>query len=127
MYSIVDIETTGGGKEGHRITEISIFRFDGQRVVDEFTSLVNPQCPIPGFITGLTGIDDAMVRRAPQLRDVAPKIMALTQDAVFVAHNVNFDYNIIKRQLKLLGIDFSKKKTVHRTPLQKTVAGLPFL
>ncbi|MBT8291672.1 MAG: DNA polymerase III subunit epsilon, partial [Eudoraea sp.] len=64
MYSIVDIETTGNGIKGNKITEIAIFKFDGQEVVDEFTSLVNPECEIPYFITGLTGIDNYMVQDA---------------------------------------------------------------
>ena len=68
MYCIVDIETTGNGVKRNRITEISIFKYDGHDIVDEFTSLVNPQCEIPYFITGLTGIDNDLVRNAPLLK-----------------------------------------------------------
>ena len=56
MYAIVDIETTGNGYKGSKITEISIFIHDGKKVVNEFTSLVNPESTIPVFITNLTGI-----------------------------------------------------------------------
>ena len=62
MYSVVDIETTGHGYKGQKITEISVFLFDGQKVIDEFTSLVNPEQRIPHFITNLTGITEAMVK-----------------------------------------------------------------
>ncbi|MGB3150702.1 MAG: exonuclease domain-containing protein [Maribacter sp.] len=110
MYCIVDIETTGNGIKGNRITEISIFKYDGHQIVDEFTSLVNPQCEIPYFITGLTGIDDAMVRDAPKLVEIASKITTFTQDSIFVAHSVNFDYNVIKNELRLIGLDFTRKK-----------------
>ncbi|QLG46154.1 exonuclease domain-containing protein [Costertonia aggregata] len=110
MYSIVDIETTGNGIRGNRITEISIFRFDGHQIVDEFTSLVNPECDIPLFITGLTGIDDNMVRNAPLLNEIAPRILEITKDSIFVAHSVNFDYNVIKNEFKQIGHDFSLKK-----------------
>ena len=110
MYSIIDIETTGNGIKGNKITEISIFKYDGHEVVDEFTSLVNPMCEIPPFITGLTGIDNQMVRNAPIFEEVAEKISEITQDTVFVAHNVNFDYNIIKHEFQLLGIEFTRKK-----------------
>lgn len=110
MYTIIDIETTGNGIKGNRITEISIFKYDGHEVIDEFTSLVNPQCPIPAFITGLTGIDNDMVRNAPLLEEIIPQINAITADTIFVAHSVNFDYNIIKNEFKLLGHDFSRKK-----------------
>lgn len=110
MYCIVDIETTGNGIKGNRITEISIFKYDGHELVDEFTSLVNPECEIPYFITGLTGIDNAMVRNAPKLEEVASQILEITRDTIFVAHSVNFDYNVIKNELKGIGIEFSRKK-----------------
>ncbi len=110
MYSIVDIETTGNGIKGNKITEISIFNFDGDQIVDEFTSLVNPECEIPYFITGLTGIDDAMVRNAPKLAEISNKIQEITKDTIFVAHSVNFDYNVIKNEFKEIGLDFTRKK-----------------
>ena len=110
MYSIVDIETTGNGIKGNKITEISIFKYDGYEIVDEFTSLVNPECEIPYFITGLTGIDNDLVRDAPKLEDIAQKILEITKDTIFVAHSANFDYNVIKNELKDLGIDFIRKK-----------------
>ncbi|MGI9551874.1 MAG: exonuclease domain-containing protein [Aurantibacter sp.] len=110
MYTIVDIETTGNGIKGNRITEISIFKYDGHGIVEEFTSLVNPEAPIPYFITGLTGIDDDLVRNAPTLEEIAPKILEITKDTVFVAHSVNFDYNVIKNQFKNLELEFVRKK-----------------
>ncbi len=110
MYCIVDIETTGNGIKGNRITEISIFKFDGYEVVDEFTSLVDPECEIPFFITGLTGIDNETVRGAPKLEEIANKILEITKDCIFVAHSVNFDYNVIKHQLQAIGLEFSRKK-----------------
>ena len=107
MYTIVDIETTGNGIKGNRITEISIFKFDGYGIVDEFTSLVNPECEIPYFITGLTGIDNELVRDAPKLHEITDKILEITKDTIFVAHSVNFDYNVIKNEFKNLGIEFN--------------------
>jgi len=110
MYSIVDIETTGNGIKGNRITEISIFKCDGHEIVDEFTSLVNPEMPIPYFITGLTGIDDDLVRNAPKLEELIPQILEITKDTIFVAHSVNFDYNVIKNEFRNLGHEFVRKK-----------------
>ena len=75
LYTVVDIETTGNGYKGAKITEISIFVFDGKIVVDEFTSLVNPEQHIPAFITNLTGITNAMVRNAPKFFEIAKKIV----------------------------------------------------
>lgn len=110
MYTIIDIETTGNGIQGNKITEISIFKYDGYDVVDEFTTLINPEAEIPYFITGLTGIDNDMVRHAPKFHEVADKILKITEETIFVAHNVNFDYNIIKHEFKSIGIDFIRKK-----------------
>ena len=124
MYSVVDIETTGNGYRGQKITEISIFIFDGEKIVDEFTSLVNPEQKIPHFITNLTGITDAMVRTAPKFYEIAKKIAEITKDTIFVAHNVNFDYNIIKDEFKSLGFDFKRKKLCTVRLSRKIIPGL---
>ncbi|WP_299531925.1 exonuclease domain-containing protein [Ulvibacterium sp.] len=110
MYTVVDIETTGNGIKGNKVTEISIFKYDGYAVVDEFTSLINPECEIPYFITGLTGIDNQMVRDAPTFETLAPTILEFTKDCIFVAHSVNFDYNVLKNEFKEIGLDFVRKK-----------------
>ena len=108
MYAIVDIETTGGVKGPTRITEIAIFRHDGQRVIDSFHSLVNPESYIPSFITRLTGIDNRMVQHSPRFSEIADPVRALTRDAWFVAHNVGFDYNFIKKEFQWLDEYFDR-------------------
>ena len=124
MYSVVDIETTGNGYKGQKITEISIFIFDGEKIIDEFTSLVNPEQKIPYFITNLTGITEAMVRSAPKFYEIAKKVAEITKDTVFVAHNVNFDYNIIRDEFKSLGFDFKRKKLCTVRLSRKIIPGL---
>lgn len=124
LYTIVDIETTGNGIKGNKITEIAIFKFDGEKVVDEFTSLVNPQCSIPYFITGLTGIDDQMVLQAPIFEEIAEKVLAITKDSIFVAHAVNFDYGVIKEEFRQIGIDFIRKKLCTVRLSRKLIPGL---
>lgn len=124
MYSVVDIETTGNGYKGQKITEISIFIFDGEKIIDEFTSLVNPEQKIPHFITNLTGITEAMVRTAPKFYEIAKKIAQITKDKIFVAHNVNFDYNIIRDEFKSLGFDFKRKKLCTVRLSRKIIPGL---
>ena len=124
MYSVVDIETTGNGFKGQKITEISIFIFDGEKIIDEFTSLVNPEQKIPHFITNLTGITEAMVRTAPKFYEIAKKVAEITKDTIFVAHNVNFDYNIIRDEFKSLGFDFKLKKLCTVRLSRKIIPGL---
>lgn len=108
MYSIIDIETTGGNPYRDKITEIAVFVHDGQKVIREFSSLINPERSIHPFITRMTGITDEMVARAPKFYEVAKELVNLTQDAVFVAHNASFDYNFIRNEFKSLGYEFSR-------------------
>ncbi|MEQ8217434.1 MAG: exonuclease domain-containing protein [Arenibacter sp.] len=124
MYTIIDIETTGNGIKGNKITEISIFKFDGYEIIDEYTSLVNPECEIPYFIAGLTGIDNNLVRNAPIWEEIASKVLEITQDTVFVAHSVNFDYNVIKNEFQNIGINFSRKKLCTVRLSRKLIPGL---
>jgi len=99
MQSIVaiDIETTGLSEDRDAITEIGAVRFKGHRIEDEWSTLINPNRHIPDFISGLTGIDDAMVRQAPRLRDVAPELEAFAGDAPVIGHNVRFDLGFLQR------------------------------
>ncbi len=106
-YTIIDVETTGNS---NRLTEISIFKYDGSKIIDEFTSLINPQTLIPDYITALTGIDNGMVANAPTFAEVADNILSITKDTVFVAHNVNFDYKAISNEFKAININFNRKK-----------------
>jgi DNA polymerase-3 subunit epsilon len=107
-YAIVDIETTGGSTKASKITEIAIYKHDGEKVVDSFVQLVNPEIPIPEFISRLTGIHDGMVENAPKFFEIARQIIEFTEDCVFVAHNVGFDYGIIRHEFKLLGYDYRR-------------------
>lgn len=107
-YAILDIETTGGNANTDRITEIAIYLHDGERVVDEFVSLINPERSIPPFITRLTGIDDSMVAEAPRFYEVARDIVKLTEGAVVVAHNAQFDYSFIREEYRSLGFTFAR-------------------
>lgn len=110
MYAIVDIETTGGNAENHRITEIAIFIHDGEQVINHFETLINPEIPIPAFIENYTGITNKMVKQAPTFEEVSEQIYELLQPHIFVAHHVNFDYSFIKHQLALCGLSLQQKK-----------------
>ena len=109
MYAIIDIETTGQSAKNGKITEVAIFIHNGYEVTDSFSSLINPECYIPGFITNLTGIDNEMVRTAPKFYEVARRIVEITESKVFVAHNVSFDYRFIQEEFKRLGYDYQRE------------------
>ena len=100
-YVVVDVETTGAGfSSGHRVTEVAIVRLNGQgKVVDDYTTLINPERPIPPMITELTNIDGWMVRDAPRFRDVAQEVRARLDGCIFVAHNAGFDWNFLSLEL----------------------------
>ena len=105
MYAIVDIETTGGYAANNAITEVAIVLHDGNRELKRYETLVRPGMSIPRYVQALTGISDEMVADAPYFEEIAPFIYEWLKDAVFVAHNVNFDYSFIKNQLKACGLD----------------------
>ncbi|RPH60130.1 MAG: hypothetical protein EHM81_06880, partial [Chloroflexi bacterium] len=100
MTSIVaiDIETTGLDANKDVIIEIGAVRFNGHRVEDEWSTLINPGRHIPENITGLTGIDDAMVRNAPRLADVLEDLEAFVGDAPVLGQNVRFDLGFLQKQ-----------------------------
>lgn len=110
LYAVIDTETTGGTPRFSRLTDISIFISDGVQVLDEFSSLINPGIPIPPFITQLTGIDDEMVAGAPRFEEIAKRIVEITENAVFVAHNVNFDYGMLLHEFASLRYSYDRKK-----------------
>lgn len=109
MYAILDIETTGGKYNEEGITEIAIYKFDGNAVVDQFISLINPERPIQPFVANLTGINNQMLRNAPKFYEVAKRIVEITTDCVIVAHNSSFDYRILKTEFSRLGFEFERQ------------------
>lgn len=124
-YVVVDIETTGGNNGYHRITEIGMVKMIGGEVVDSWQSLLQPQRHIPSSITRLTGISNEMVADAPLFSDVADEVEAFTEDCVFVAHNVNFDYGFIKQEFARLERDFKRPKLCTVVQMRRAYPGLP--
>ena len=110
IYAITDIETTGGQPSGNSIVEIGVVLWDGQKVIDEFHRLIDPGVSIPLFITRLTGITDEMIAGAPNFEIIADRLLELFDGAVFVAHNVNFDYSFIKAEFAALGINWNAQR-----------------
>ena len=109
MYTIVDLETTGGKFNEESIIEVAAYRFDGVTITDQFVSLVNPQRDIHPYVEKLTGITSKMVKTAPKFHEVAKRIIEITSDSILVAHNAQFDYRILQLEFKRLGFEFSMK------------------
>ncbi|MFI5155456.1 MAG: exonuclease domain-containing protein [Chitinophagales bacterium] len=125
VYAIVDIETTGGFAANNGITEIAIVLHDGKNALRRFETLVNPGFPIPRYIQALTGITEDMVASAPPFEALASDIHELLKDAIFLAHNVNFDYSFVKHQLESCGFDLDSRKLCTVRLSRKVFPGLP--
>ena len=76
-FAILDIETTGGKFNQERITEISIFIYDGIKIIDKFETLINPEKDIQPFVQRLTGINSELVKNAPKFKDVSENIFEI--------------------------------------------------
>ena len=109
MYAIIYIETTGGKYDEEGITEIAIYRFDGENIVDQFSSLINPNIEIQPFVIKLTGINNKMLRNAPKFFEVAKRIVEITDNTILVAHNAEFDYRILQTEYRRLGFSFERQ------------------
>ena len=98
-FVALDIETTGLDPVRDSIIEIAAIKFKGNRIEDEWSSLINPNRHVPEFITALTGIDDAMLRQAPRVRDVAGDFESFVGDCPIIGHNVRFDLGFLQRYI----------------------------
>jgi DNA polymerase-3 subunit epsilon len=105
--AFVDLETTGTTPTGDRVTEVGIVRVQDGQLVEEWSSLVNPECAIPEEIQALTGITNAMVRDAPTFAQLAPEVHERLRDHLFVAHNARFDYGFLKNEFRRLELPFT--------------------
>ncbi len=123
--AIIDLETTGMTATADRITEIGIIRVVDNKVVEEWSTLVNPECSIPPDIQSLTGITNQMVKNAPTFRQIAEEVQARLYDHVFVAHNARFDYGFIKNEFRRLDITFTEEVLCTVRLARKLYPGYP--
>ena len=124
-YVVVDIETTGGRAPFHRVTEIGAVKMRGGEVVDRWQSLVNPERAIPATITRLTGITNEMVADAPLFAEIADDFADFMGDAIFVAHNVRFDYGFLSAEFGRLEKRFRHPTLCTCQSMRKLFKGLP--
>ena len=105
----VDIETTGGSYRNSRVLEVAAIRYEQGKVTKRFSSLVNPETYIPSTITQITGIRESDIIGAPTFSDIAEELREVMGGAVFIAHNVRFDYSFLKNEFAMLGTDWSPR------------------
>jgi DNA polymerase-3 subunit epsilon len=118
MYSIIDIESNGAGYRKECIIDIAIYRYDGQKIIDQFISLVNPESDITPFVQKLTNITPKMVKTAPKFHEIARRVVEITANTTLVGHNIDFDYRMLRQSFQRLGYDF-KINTLDTIPLAK--------
>lgn len=105
----VDIETTGGSARSSRVLEVAAIRVEPDGKTREFATLIDPETYIPSNITRITGITPADIVDAPKFTDIADELIDILNGAVFIAHNVRFDYSFLKMEFAQLGMNFSPK------------------
>jgi DNA polymerase-3 subunit epsilon len=105
--AFVDLETTGGNAACDRITEIGIVRVQNGELLEEWSSLINPECPISPYIEAFTGISSEMVADAPLFANVASTVFEKLRGAVFIAHNARFDHSFLRAEFRKVGIAYS--------------------
>ncbi|NNE65553.1 MAG: hypothetical protein HKN33_03230 [Pyrinomonadaceae bacterium] len=105
-FVVFDFETTGAKTPPARVTEIGAFKVSNGKIGDSFHSLVNPEMPIPAFITSLTSIDDSMVKNAPRFVEIAKEFMEFVGDSVLVAHNAMFDMRFLNVEIGRIHVNY---------------------
>lgn len=106
----VDVETTGGMAWNSRILEVGALRVENGAVVTQMNQVLDPEEPVPFWITNLTGIEPHETLNQPVFTDVLPELIRLFDGAVFVAHNVNFDYGFFSEEYRRAGQQFALDK-----------------
>ena len=95
-FVAIDVETTGLSPTSNELIEVSAIKYDGNKKIDTFSTLIKPKVRIPYYITNITGITNDMVEAAPEVEEVMPELVEFVGDLPIVAHNANFDYSFIQ-------------------------------
>ncbi len=119
-YAVVDIETTGhSSTNGDRIIQLAIVFIENNKLINTYTSFINPEKPIPLFIQDLTNIANSDVQNAPLFEDIGAEVLEMLQDHIFVAHNINFDLPFLQKELKRVGLPKLVCKTMDTVEFTK--------
>lgn len=120
-FVVVDLETTGGTPSDGGITEVAAIKIRGGEELGVFSTLVNPEQPIPPFITALTGITPAMVASAPRIEAVLPSFLEFIRGAVLVAHNAPYDVGFLKAACARLDYPWPNPRVLDTVALARRV------
>jgi DNA polymerase-3 subunit epsilon len=125
MFAIIDVETTGLSPVFDRIIEVAIILYDGQEIVETFSTLINPEMQLTPNITKLTGITNESLLDVPKFYEVARKIVELTENKILVAHNARFDYSFLRQSFRRLGYNYYRRQLCTIRLSRKYYPGLP--
>ena len=125
-FCVVDLEATGSNPQADHVIEVGIVVVERLEIVDRFSTLVQPEVRIPEWIQRLTGIDESTVHGAPRFHQIAPRLVELLHDSIFVAHNVEFDDRFLRGQLRSVDLEPAAWPTLCTVKLaRRTLRGLP--
>ncbi len=124
-YVAFDLETTGMSAERNEIIEIGAVKVEGGKVVDRFSSFVNPHQPIPPEIVRLTGISDDMVKDAADAAFVVPEFVRFSEGYMLVGHNLMFDFTFTRISASRLGLPFEHEGVDTLKVARKVLSDLP--
>lgn len=113
-FVAIDVETTGLSPVANELIEVSAIKYDGNKKIDTFSTLIKPKVRIPYYITNITGITNDMVEEAPEVEEVMPELIEFVGDLPIVAHNANFDYKFIQNYSNN---SFTKNKVIDTVPI----------
>lgn len=111
-FTVVDVETTGLSARNERVIEIALVKVDNLKIVEKFSTLINPQRQIPSFISMLTGITNSDVKNAPLFHQIYPVLLEKTESSVLCGHNLQFDLSFLRNEVQLIGEDFNPSHTL---------------
>ncbi len=114
IFVAIDVETTALSPITNELIEVSAIKYDGNKRIDTFSTLIKPKVRIPYYITNITGITNDMVEEAPEVEEVMPELIDFVGDLPIVAHNANFDYKFIQNYSNN---SFTKNKVIDTVPI----------
>lgn len=111
-FTVVDVETTGLSARNERVIEIALVKVENLKIVEKFSTLINPQRQIPSFISMLTGITNSDVKNAPLFHQIYPVLLEKTESSILCGHNLQFDLSFLRNEAQLIGDDFNPSRTL---------------